>query len=699
MTKKLLAALCLITLSTASYSQEEEDLGTIEVIEVKGNKDEKTFAQSNDSISILKPQNLNRGDLQNSIQMLNGFANVQTQSDRNGETFSIRGISDMGVTGVQKDNLASILVDDIFQTTLAVRAGSFENWDLESVEIHRGSQSTTQGVNSLAGNILLYHFKPQFQNGGDAKLTFGNYGRKEAAVAVNHAVNDKFAVRISANKEYNDGFITNTRNDNDKYGARSKDHFVTDFLYRLSASQELRLNVKLLRMNRGAGYVQDYKNYKVTEGDDYKEITNNQQVGLIHTMKFNDNFSNKLIIGATRGESHTRLDEDGSVDGPVQAGRREINDKDSFFSIEEQFKFKMGNIRNLAGFHFHRYHLNNHFDQNLITGLAAPLPAVVPSFQENDKIRNTYAAFNTFSFDLGKNHTIDVGGRYEIVKNDITVKAEAIAPDPYGALSSVVSESDQITNSILLPKLAYNFHEGNYSLGASYNQGYRTGGITVNRFEKKAFDYDPEKTNNYELSYKYLKKKFVFASNVFYTKWKDQQVDVRMNPNILNRQFDNQILNAANSELYGAEIESSFQFENADSVRFNAGYVKTRFLSFNSGSASFTGNEFPDAANFTGQLSYWKVINDSWRIIFVERYVGESYNNPENDRSAPEQFYSDINGQYNFDQYMLELYVRNIFDQQYRLFNGAPRSASYPASYHRMSAPQEFGARLNYFWE
>ena len=693
MTKKLLAALCLITLSTASYSQEEEDLGTIEVIEVKGNKDEKTFAQSNDSISILKPQNLNRGDLQNSIQMLNGFANVQTQSDRNGETFSIRGISDMGVTGVQKDNLASILVDDIFQTTLAVRAGSFENWDLESVEIHRGSQSTTQGVNSLAGNILLYHFKPQFQNGGDAKLTFGNYGRKEAAVAVNHAVNDKFAVRISANKEYNDGFITNTRNDNDKYGARSKDHFVTDFLYRLSASQELRLNVKLLRMNRGAGYVQDYKNYKVTEGDDYKEITNNQQVGLIHTMKFNDNFSNKLIIGATRGDSHTRLDEDGSVDGPVQAGRREINDKDSFFSIEEQFKFKMGNIRNLAGFHFHRYHLNNFYKQNLITGFPAPNQTLATT-QENDKVRNTYAVFNTFSFDLGKRHTIDVGGRYEIVKNEI--KVIAVAAPPLANLSS--NDEDSITNAILLPKLSYNFHEGNYSLGASYNQGYRTGGITVNRsntVNRGAKGYDPEKTHNYELSYKYLKNKFIFASNLFYTKWKDQQVDVRLS----NAQFNNEIRNAASSELYGAEAEGSYQFQNADSIRLNAGYVKTLFLSFSSDSTNYTGNEFPDAANFTGQLSYWKVINDSWRIIFVERYVGESYNNPENDRSAPEQFYSDINGQYNFDQYMLELYVRNIFDQQYRLFNGAPRSASYPASYHRMSAPQEFGARLNYFWE
>lgn len=98
--------------------------------------------------------------------MLNGLGNVQTQSDKNGDTFSIRGVSDMGVTGYQKDNLSSIIADDIFQTPLAIRAGSFENWDLEQIELYRGPQSTTQGVNSLAGSILLYHTTPTNANEG-----------------------------------------------------------------------------------------------------------------------------------------------------------------------------------------------------------------------------------------------------------------------------------------------------------------------------------------------------------------------------------------------------------------------------------------------------------------------------------------------------------------------------------------------------
>ena len=47
------------------------------------------------------------------------MSNVQVNRDNKGDTFSIRGIKNTGVAGYQKDNLASIMVDDVFQTDLA----------------------------------------------------------------------------------------------------------------------------------------------------------------------------------------------------------------------------------------------------------------------------------------------------------------------------------------------------------------------------------------------------------------------------------------------------------------------------------------------------------------------------------------------------------------------------------------------------
>lgn len=683
--KRLLILLALTPTTTWSQTQ---NLDAIEVTEVRGNKDERTFIESNESISVLKPKNLNRGDLPNSVQMLNGFANVQTQTDRAGDTFSIRGVSDMGVTGFQKDNLATILVDDIFQTSLAVRAGSFENWDLDSVEIRRGAQSTDQGVNSLAGNILLYHNAPKAQNEGQAKLTYGNFNRREGAFVLNRQITDKFSFRTSYNKEDNDGFIKNGTTKNDKWGERKKDHFVTDFLYRLSENSSVRLNLKALRMHKGGSYVQNYKKLKVLENQDYKEITNNQQAGLTLMNKLSDNWSNKFILGATRGSSTAKSDEDGTaVD---VAGTRNGNDKDQFLSLENQLKYRSEKIKNVLGVHLHRYNLDSFYNFRLMftTMLNAPVT------QENSKTRETYAIFDSFTYDFNRHHAVNIGSRLEVVKNKFSADIDSsAAPAPYNALSGKYGDTN--TNTVALPKLQYTYRNDNYSLGSTYSQGYRTGGISVNRARATTNEYSPERTHNYELSWKYMQDRLLVAANTFYTKWKDQQVEV-----IGSSSFDTQVKNAAESELYGAELETSYELENNDSVRMNVGYVHTRFLSFKNAGKVYTGNAFPDAAPLTAQASYWKILNDKWMVILVQRYVSESFTDPDNLRWAPEQFYTDLNTQYSFDQYMIEGYVRNVFDQGYRLFNGSPRSTTtpYQANYHRVSTPRELGVRLNYYW-
>lgn len=679
-----LLVLSLLVFSSQLFAAQDVMLEDIEVNNVRGNKDERTYLETTESVSVLKPKSLNRGDLQNSVQMLDGLSNVQTSEA--GANFSIRGISDMGVTGYQKDNLASILVDDVFQTTLAVKAGSFENWDLESIEVLRGAQSTSQGVNSLAGNILLFHTKPTFENSGAAKLTLGNYGRKEAAVLQNvNVVDNKFAIRLGYNKEITDGYIKNQVTGNDKWGSRNKDHFSTDFLYKLADNSELRFNIKLLRMNQGGIYTQgsDPWDYKVFEDEDYKSITNNQQAGLTYVKDFNKNLSNKLILAYSQATAYTTSDADGTPQNT--AGERREDDRDRFMSIENQLRYVSEKIKNVFGVHLHRYYLRNFYDFNLLFN---PGPIAVPVTQENVKDRDTYAVFNSFNYHFDKHHAVNLGLRLEVVKNDFST--EILTPDP----SRNGENKDSTTNSVALPKLGYTYQNKNYSIGALYSQGYRTGGVSINRFRNVAVTYDPEKTDNYELSYKYMQRKFLFTTNVFYTKWKNQQVEMR------NDAFDTQVENVASSELYGAEVEGSYEFKNDDSIRINLGTVKTQFLSFQNLRGNYSGNEFPDAAEYTAQLSYWKFFSETWKGILTARFIGESYSDPENLRKVPEQFYMDANVQYNLNQYMAEFYVRNIFDQHYRLYNGFPRNpgSPYQTSYFRMSAPREFGARLNYYW-
>jgi len=666
------------------HSLAQVELDSIEVTAVRSNKDGRSYLETNESISVLDETQLNRADLANSIQMLNGLSNIQTQTDKNGETFSIRGISDMGVTGYQKDNLATILVDDVFQTQLSLRAGSFENWDLSSIEVRRGAQSTDQGVNSLAGNILLYHKDAIQMDEGAAKLALGNYGRKEAAVTFNKSITDKLYWRVSYNKELLDGYVTNSYSGNDDWGGKNKDHFSTNLIYKLNESDFLKLNVKILRKRQGGSYVQDTQDYEVDENVDFRDVVENQQVSLTYYSEWSSGWSNKMILAGTKGRETVTSDEDGTSEDT--AGTRTRNELDSYISFENQLRYQTERFSNLLGLHLHRYHLDNLHEANLMLTTTT----IIPTIQEDLKNRDTLAIFDTFIFNFDKRHSLLLGARLEHVSNEIGTGVTAAGPlSPYNGMFI----KTQTTNSFI-PKVGYTYKQDTYSLGAMYSQGYRIGGVSVNRLRSTVHDYAPEKTHNYELSLKKQNEKRLLSANLFYTKWNDQQVEV-----VYSNALDSSVENASSSELYGAELELLENLTRTDKLRLNLGYVHTQFLSFKNSREDFTGNAFPDAAPFNAQASYWKTLSDKWSLVLVSRYLSESYTNPNNDRHAPAQFYQDINLQFNQEQYIVEFYIKNIFDQRYRIFNGAPRSSGpYQASYHRMSAPREFGARLNYYF-
>lgn len=706
-------SLKLITFALFSHTAFAQNSMELETITIRGVKDNKGYKESTSSITKVKSEQLEVLSTNNSLDALNGIGNVQVSEERGGgETFSIRGINNKGVTGFQKDSLASLIVDDVFQSDLAIRSGALEFWNMDSLEIHRGGQATTQGINSLAGNILLNHKEPVMFPEGRLKLGYGTDNRIEAGVNVNQEIiPGKLATRVTYNRDQTDGYITNIGTGNDKWGKKAKDNANVSFLYQLSETDKLVFDLKYSHLTNGGTYVQgnNWKAHEVNEDVDYLRKSHNQQ-GSVHYYKtLSSSLKNTLIVAYSRSKSDATLDADGGLGVPEDLGTRVEHYNDRMFTLENMLNYKEGKVNNTLGFTFHRYDLKDYHNFELGFGYSSTVYAVIDATQTQKNLKNIYSLYDSYTYDFNEHHSANIGLRLELAQNEYTTTLDGTVLKGVGSVGPVTAEDyarayvdkirgshgDKKTKFIGLPKVGYVYKIENHNFGVSFSQAYRNGGVSVNRYKGTSSSYNPELTNNYELSHKFQRKNLRVDTNLFYIDWRKQQVQVylsgRGNP------YNTEIRNASSSEVYGAEVQAEYKINPMYSVSGSVGLVQTKFKDFKNGSENYTGNEFPDAPNYTGLVGLKTNWIDSFSTNLIGRFLGKSYNTAANDSEAPNQYYLDLTAQYVFSSYMLEVYGKNLLDKNYLLYDGTS-SNPFVGIYKQTNHPREVGLRINYQW-
>lgn len=689
--------------SVEALSEETETLGPVIVT---GTKKEGTYFENPEGILLLKEDEVVASGQANGLQVLSGAPNVEV--NKNGDSFSIRGISSAGVTGYQKDNLASILVDNIFQTDLALSAGSLSFWDMQGLEILRGAQSTHQGINSLAGNIILNHVDPQGQREGELRLSLGNYDFYELAVVANETYGKKkrLKTRISYQKELNGGYIANVTTKNADWAKWNKDRVMLNMKYDLNAKDVLLLQTKFNRNHQGGQYVQGSEpfNYEVAEDIDLHKITHNYQLGIKYEKIFNERLKNSVYVSSSRSLQDASSDADGLPSSV--AGKRDEDHKDYFLSIENRLLYKGNNIENLFGFHAHAFNLKDDYAFNLLypLGPSASTPIFVDQFVDRD--RQTIALFDSFTYKLSTSHIAYMGLRGEYVASSYATNISAERIEDLGvpintAIDTYISEIDgpydgKRSQFVFLPKVGYLYKHNKHHWGLQYTRGYRTSGVSINRRRATAVEYDPEYTNNYELSYKYDGgRNLQLGANLFFIDWKDQQVQVQLSGDF----YDTQVENAAQSFVYGTELESKIKINSDHNIYAGVGYVQTEFKKFETGGDDYAGNEFPFAANWTGRVTHEWMPLPKLFLFSSLRALSSSYSNADNNKKSDAQFYLDLNARYLFQQWAFSAYINNVLGGEFLIFDGTPSTpSSYVASYHHVNSPRELGLRVSYFW-
>lgn len=156
------------------------------------------------AVSVFSQKNLEGMQIHN-LKDLSGFVPNYFASDYGSKMTAplyIRGIG--ARSGTQT---VSMYVDNIPYFNMT--SFDTELYDIQRVEVLRGTQGTLYGRNAMGGILNVYTYSPLEYEGSMLQLGGGNYGSFEASASSYQKLNDKMGVAVSGYYKKDDGYFTN----------------------------------------------------------------------------------------------------------------------------------------------------------------------------------------------------------------------------------------------------------------------------------------------------------------------------------------------------------------------------------------------------------------------------------------------------------------------------------------------------------
>ena len=668
-------SLLALTHAAPALAQNRADQATtLQEIVVTGEKTERSLQDTTASVAVTTAVRLEQEGVQTLAELFQRTANVSETYGRQG--FTIRGIANQGVSGGGDAALTTIYVDGAPLPQSITFAGPTDAWDMRQVEIFRGPQSTLQGLNALAGAVVMRTNGPTMDWDLRARALIADPEETAFAVAGGGPlVADQLAFRLSAEKRDADGATFNETRDEpedptDTLTVRGQ------LLWRSDALSGFQAQLGYTRYERDGGYMFSYTNTDVPDFYDnrlaFSDTANRATVDAdIATLEVSQDLSDRLTLSSVT--SYSQLDQYQQYDGdgtaePISYG---FNAYDiATLTQEVRLNYDGDRLRGLIGaFYYDRDQQANSASRTdvqtpvttiaallqssgldavtagqIATLYAAALPVIPVQYAADFPMQvSTYALFGDGEWDLTDRLSVVGGFRWDHEENTVQVDQTAVFvgeyPDPaaYGAPGSPLymaivginagvaglvqqagSSTPESTREFdaFLPKLGLRYHlTPDVTAAFVVQRGYRSGSSSANTARSQVFAYDPEYTWNYEGSLRsaWLDGDLTVNANAYYIDWTDQQVSVNFGLN----DFDYHTVNAGKSHLYGFEVEASHRVTTAFDWHGSVGFSKTKFDEFETtidGEASdLSGSEFAYAPRWTLALGG----NYRWGAGFV----------------------------------------------------------------------------------
>ncbi len=557
--------------------------------------------------------------------------------NRNRAQIGIRGITNLGVD----INTTGFYIDEFnVAPSSSTRTFDINLFDVERIEVLRGPQGTFFGRNTLGGALNITTKKPSTDGfSGEATAEYGSFDHHLFRSSLNIPLSDRAAIRATGYYQADDGFIDNVGpsgrgNDREDYGARLGLRFMPDDNWTIDAG------ISYVNYEQGANSTVPNGRFLEIQADGYVDLVNTivanplvdlspipvNETGFLPNntdtiaTDFSTNSLNETLLFTLRnivdfGE-HTLT----SVTGYIDSDYFEAFDGDqSSFSLvqailESELRSFSHEIRLNGPVSKGLYTIGFLYAEDKIEGDSLQLISddgayfslfALSGIEEGVFTRGlpvnetkTIALFGNVEWPLTDTLTFGIGGRYT---NDRISNSNATA--------------SQFTEEVQLPTARSDFSDFSTSFVLTYEpttdltayasvkQAYKPGGVRA--ISLGQFEFDEESAWAYEIGTKFTAFDGRLRTNAaaFFTDWSDLQVSAR-DPNAIA----SAILNAAEAENYGVEIESVAQITDDFSVDVGLGYLEAEFGTFDNalsaGGTPFdaTGNRIPFSPRYSVNL-------------------------------------------------------------------------------------------------
>ena len=230
-TRSLMCGVGACILANPAAAMAQTDQGADEaaddnIIIVTASKRETTLQETPIAVSVTSAEQIEDSQVRDLLDLQTLVPSLrvnQLQSSAN-TNFIIRGFGN-GANNAGIEPSVGVFIDGVYRSRSAAAIGDLPN--VQRVEVLRGPQSTLFGKNASAGIISIVTQKPQFEFGGSAELSYGNFDAIVAKADITGPISETVAFSLAGNYNRRDGYVQDLNlnrdsNERNRYGVRGQ---------------------------------------------------------------------------------------------------------------------------------------------------------------------------------------------------------------------------------------------------------------------------------------------------------------------------------------------------------------------------------------------------------------------------------------------------------------------------------------------